>query len=812
MSRHTITAQKNHGKVALWCVWLLSMFCLNATGEVLEPVNRRTFSLDNVRITDGPFFHAQQTNVKYLLALDPDRLLVPYLREAGLTPKTQSYGNWENTGLDGHIGGHYLSALSLSWAATGQQPLKSRLDYMIAELAKAQAKNGGYLGGVPDGRSAWLAIKKGHISADLFSLNERWVPLYNIDKIYHGLRDAYILGKNQQARQMLIEMGDWMIDLTADLTDKQVQQMLYSEHGGLAEVFVDIGEISGEQRFITMARRLAHLKIVDPLLAGRDELTGLHANTQIPKVIGMARIAQATGDTAGYDGARFFWRTVTTNRSVSIGGNSVREHFHDPADFTSMIDDAQGPETCNTYNMLKLSELLYLHYGDPEYLAFYERATYNHILSSQHPDHGGLVYFTSMRPGHYRKYSSVDHSMWCCVGSGIENHSKYGELIYTRYGDDLEVNFFIPSKLQWREKGIILDQQTLFPDENSVQFHIMFTDKAERKSFALRIRKPAWSEKGLTIKVNGAPVAVNDEQGFLRLVRDWRSGDRITLELSPALYAEQLPDGKNYYSILFGPVVLASKIFVAGENSLSFVADDSRMGHVADGPVCPASQLPVIVGDPTDFLQGLHRQSGPLAFVADHHVAFADVKKRNASRKVELIPFFRLHDSRYQIYWPQLEPAGFNDYVAQLASDAMAREALAALIIDQVTPGQQQPEVEHQFKGENTRAGVNNGSHWRDATGWFSYALDNGAREAKKLRVRYFKGDSNRKFAIKVNDEIIAEVVLPATAKSSSEVSDFYEVDYPLSVTLQAAPTLTLVFIAREGSVAGGVYGIQLLR
>lgn len=787
---------------AVGCLLIVSI-----TASAASDTSRTLFPLNEVRITDGPFFHAQQVNVRYLLAMDPDRLLAPYLKEAGLKPKAESYGNWENSGLDGHIGGHYLSALSLAWAATGQPALKERLDYMIAQLRKAQTINKGYLAGIPKGKQAWEQIRSGEIKADLFSLNDRWVPLYNIDKVYHGLRDAYEFGGNQQAREMLIELGDWMISVTEKLSDDQVQHMLYSEHGGLASVFVDIARISGDARYLALAKRFAHLSIITPLLEKRDALTGLHANTQIPKIIGMEKIAEASGNTAWEEGAAFFWKTVTQNRSVSIGGNSVREHFHDTADFTPMVEDVEGPETCNTYNMLKLSKLLYLRTGDARYLNFYERATYNHILSSQHPDHGGLVYFTSMRPGHYRMYSSVEDSMWCCVGSGIENHSKYGELIYAAMGDDLEVNLFVPSTLEWPEKGITIDQQTLFPDENTVSIRVGIDQSVDEKNFAIRIRNPNWDSDVLKVKVNGRGEPVATKEGFTVLQRRWRDGDRVTFSLSPALYTEKLPDGQDYYSILFGPVVLSTKIQNPTDDKLHFVADDSRMGHVASGALCPTEALPVMLGDPSKFLKSLAREPGPLAFTAASHVGYADSEGAKPRPPVELIPFFRLHDSRYQIYWPQLQPAQFKSYVADLKASAQAAAVLAAMTVDEIIPGQQQPEVEHRFAGEDTHAGINNGHHWRDAGGWFGYQLDNSEQKATRLRVRYFRGDQGRSFTIRINGEILAVVQLPVATADA----DFYEVDYKLTPEMQQAKILQLKFTAGPGSIAGGIYGIRLL-
>jgi len=386
---------------------------------------------------DSPFKRAQDLDKKYLLDLDADRLLAPFLREAGLQKKAESYTNWENTGLDGHIGGHYVSALALMYASTGDEQIKNRLDYMISELKRCQDENGnGYIGGVPGGKAIWEEIAKGDIRASGFGLNNRWVPLYNIHKTYAGLRDAYLIAGNETAKDMLIKMTDWAIKLVSNLSEEQIQDMLRSEHGGLNETFADVAVITQNEKYLKLAHQFSHQLILNPLLAHEDKLTGLHANTQIPKVLGFKRIADIEGNESWSEASRFFWETVVEHRSVCIGGNSVREHFHPTNDFSSMITSNEGPETCNTYNMLRLSKMFYQTSLDKKYIDYYEKALYNHILSSQNPQTGGLVYFTQMRPGHYRVYSQPQTSMWCCVGSGIESHAKYGEMIYAHTSDD----------------------------------------------------------------------------------------------------------------------------------------------------------------------------------------------------------------------------------------------------------------------------------------------------------------------------------------------------------------------------------------
>ncbi len=478
-----------------------------------QPAPMQLFPLQNVRLLSSPFKDAQQTDLQYMLELDADRLLAPFLKDAGIPTQANNYGNWENTGLDGHIGGHYLSALSNMYAATGDTAVLHRLNYMLDILKKCQDKNGnGYVGGIPGGQTIWKDIAAGKINASTFGLNDKWVPLYNIHKLYAGLIDAYTIAGNMQAKTMLIKLADWFLQLAAGLSDDQIQLMLRSEHGGMNEVFADVAAITSDEKYLVMARKLSHKAILNPLLQQHDELNGIHANTQIPKVIGFMRVGEVARDSDWAKAANFFWNTVVTNRTISIGGNSVREHFNPTNDFSSMLESKEGPETCNSYNMLRLTKHLFLANSKALYINYYERTLYNHILSSQHPN-GGFVYFTPIRPRHYRVYSEPQESFWCCVGSGLENHGKYGELIYTHTDKDIFVNLFIPSILEWKERGITLKQENVFPNQESTQITLKLD---QPKLFALSFRYPSWVTKGkLVAKVNGQSVVIKQDDVML---------------------------------------------------------------------------------------------------------------------------------------------------------------------------------------------------------------------------------------------------------------------------------------------------------
>lgn len=736
--------------------FILALLLSVSLGKAQNRQQVSYFPLQDVKLLNSPFLQAQQTDLHYILSMNPDRLLAPFLREAGLTSKAPSYTNWENTGLDGHIGGHYLSALSMMYAATGDTAVYNRLNYMLNELHRAQQAVGtGFIGGTPGSLQLWKDIKAGNIRAGGFDLNGKWVPLYNIHKTYAGLRDAYLYAGSDLARQMLVDFTDWMIDITSDLSDEQIQDMLRSEHGGLNETFADVAEITGDKKYLELARRFSHKFILDPLIKEEDKLTGMHANTQIPKVIGYKRIAELSQDDKNWNhaaewdhAARFFWNTVVNHRSVCIGGNSVREHFHPSDNFTSMLNDVQGPETCNTYNMLRLTKMLYQDSPETNFADYYERALYNHILASQEPEKGGFVYFTPMRPGHYRVYSQPETSMWCCVGSGLENHTKYGEFIYAHQKDTLYVNLFIPSQLTWKEKGVTLTQETRFPDDGKVTLRI---DKAPKKGVTLKIRQPQWTghSKEYNVKINGKNEAsiVEENSNYLTLHRKWKKGDVITFNLPMKVNLEQIPDKKDYYAFLYGPIVLAASTGTGHLDGL--YADDSRGGHIAHGKQIPLQEVPMLIGNPESIRNSLHKKDdNQLIFTFDGNVYPAQ------NKTLELIPFFRLHNARYAIYFRQANEEQFKIIQKEMATAERKATELANQTVDLIFPGEQQPESDHGIQYEQAETGTNKDRHFRRTKGWFSYNLK-VKEEAGRIRITIQKNDCN-KVAILLNNNKLA--------------------------------------------------------
>ncbi len=761
----------------------------------------QSFDLSQVTLLESPFYKAQQTDMAYILEMEPDRLLAPFLIDAGLEPKAERYPNWENTGLDGHIGGHYLSALAMMYASTRNEQLKERLDYMVDQLGACQKKNGnGYVGGIPDGRKVWKDIAAGKIDAASFSLNGKWVPLYNIHKLFAGLRDAYQIAGQEKAKEILVDLTDWFYGVLSGLSDDQIQDMLRSEHGGLNEVFADVAAITREDKYLELAKRMSHQAILEPLLRKEDKLTGLHANTQIPKVVGYQRIAQLDDKEDWTDASDFFWQTIVNKRSVSIGGNSVREHFHPENDFSKMIESNQGPETCNTYNMLRLTKLLFLSKPKAAYMDYFERGLYNHILSSQNPE-GGFVYFTPMRPRHYRVYSQPHEGFWCCVGSGLENHGKYGEMIYARGENDLYVNLFIPSRLDWEEKGISLQQSTQFPYEENT-FLTLSLDQP--KQFALHIRYPEWVAPGkLLVKINGKKQKVTaGPSSFIVLDRTWSEGDQVEVVLPMQTTLEYLPDGSSWASFFHGPIVLAASTGTQDLNGL--FADNSRMGHVADGKFYPIEEAPLIVEKGKKIGKTVKAvKDKPLTFSVSQLVYPSEYQD------LELAPFFSLHDARYMLYWQVTAPENLENIKEQLRAREQEMLALEARTIDEVASGEQQPESEHNFKGENTEIGSTRGRSWRQASGWFSYQLQNSG-EGKIIRLVYEKQGRERKLDILLNDQLLKTVELENSWEEGLLTAD-YEIPSQLLEKISKG-YFELKIQAHQGAATGRIYQVMVLK
>lgn len=765
------------------------------------------FPLGDITLLDGPLKHARDLNVQVLLKYDCDRMLAPYRKEAGLQPRKPSYPNWD--GLDGHVGGHYLSALAIN-AATGNEECRKRMEYMISELQLVLDANNqrpeawchNYIGGVPNSAKMWTAFSKG----DFGPYFGTWAPFYNIHKMYAGLRDAWLYCGNEQAKNLFLKFCDWAVDITRDLNDEQMEKMLGNEHGGMNEVLADAYAITGEQKYLDCARRFSHRMLLVPLENGKDCLDNMHANTQIPKVIGYQRIAELAHDVQYHNASEYFWEIVTRQRSLALGGNSRREHFPTKENCIDYINDIDGPESCNTYNMLKLTEDLNRVKPNGMYGDFYETAMFNHILSAQHPQHGGYVYFTSARPRHYRNYSAPNEAMWCCVGTGMEDHGKYGQFVWTHdkgvkaEDDALYVNLFVASELNWKDRKMVIRQQTAFPyAETSV------VEVAKGKgTFILKVRKPSWCEN-FTVKGVGFDADSYEENGFVCMKRKWKKGDQVKISMPMHAYIKPMINVPQYVAIMYGPILLGMK--TGTEDMRSLIADDSRFGQYAGGKKLALDEAPILLPKHLDDIaKNLKPVPGkPLHFKLATHM--------ENTIDGELQPFFEIHDSRYMMYWLALGENDYKAYMQKLADEEKARQALEARTVDKVNPGEQQPETDHRMETDDSNKGNTEGIFFRDAKDghYFSYLMQTKGETNLSLQLKFWGQDEWRtsEFDIYVNDKLLCSV----NNSHRWRTTQFKTVDYAIpSEFVKGKKEIRVKFVAHKGKQVGQIYGVRLVK
>ncbi len=765
------------------CLLALSALSVHAQTPVRDRVQREAeeFRLEDVRLLDGPFKHAMMRDAEYLLRLKPDRLLSGFRKEAGLKPKAEAYGGWESMTIAGHSLGHYLSACALMFAATGDARFRERVNYIIAELDECQRANGnGYVAAIPNGKKIFQEISKGDIRVQPFDLNGGWVPWYTLHKLFAGLLDAHRYLQSTKALGIAVKLADFSDATVAKLSEEQFQRMLGCEHGGMNEVLAELYARTGNEKYLQLSRRFHHKAVLEPLAHQEDRLQGLHANTQIPKLIGLARRYELTLDPDDKTAAEFFWQRVVQHHTYVNGGNSDGERFGPPDKLNNRLSQDTS-ETCNTYNMLKLTRHLFEWHAAAEYADYYERALYNHILASQDPDDGMVCYYVPMKAGSKKLYSKPFDSFWCCVGTGMENHAKYGEAIYFHKDDRLWVNLFIPSELNWREKGLTLRQETLYPESEKVNFTI----KAQWPvSFSLRFRNPGWTTKGVSVVINGRPRLVTTNPGsFIEIKRTWKTGDRVELTIPMSLRLETMPDNPHRVAVLYGPTVLAGDLGAEDETSVmlepALMTDDRQ----------PSEWLKPVANEPLTFRT-------------------TNTGKPN---DVTLYPFYRMHHKRYAVYWDLLNDQQWAAREANYRSELERVRRLEALTIDFVQPGEAKVESEHNLQGERMDAGENQGRQWRHARagGWLSFDLKVPADTPVSLVCSYWGSETGpRTFDILVDGTKVATQSL-----QNDKPGEFFDVTYAIPQSLTRGKSkITIRFSGQPGNMAGGFYGVRVIR
>ena len=781
------------------------LFICAATGiNAQDKLYPNEFPLSQITLLEGPLKHARDLNIETLLKYDCDRLMAPYRKEAGLTPKAKCYPNWD--GLDGHVGGHYLTAMAIN-AATGNEECRKRMEYIISEIAEcaeANCKNHpqwgvGYMGGMPNSQNIWNGFKDG----DFRVYSGSWAPFYNLHKMYAGLRDAWLYCDNEQAKSLFLQFCNWAIHITSGLSDEQMERMLGNEHGGMNEVLADAYAITHEQKYLDCAKRFSHKRLFTPMSQRQDCLDNMHANTQVPKVIGFERISELSGNEDYHVASSFFWDIVTGERSLAFGGNSRREHFPAKDACMDFINDIDGPESCNTNNMLKLTEDLHRRNPEARYADYYELATFNHILSTQHPEHGGYVYFTPARPRHYRNYSAPNEAMWCCVGTGMENHGKYGQFIYTHAGDALFVNLYAASQLDWKERGITLRQETAFPySENST-----ITIAEGKGTFNLMVRYPGWVHPGeFKVSVNGKPAdIITGPSSYVSINRKWKKGDVVNINFPMHSSLRYLPNEPQYVALMHGPILLGMK--TGTESMASLIADDSRFGQYAGGPKQPIDKAPILINND---IASIPSQLTPVSGKPLHFTLSTRTENKIEG---ELQPFFEIHDSRYMIYWLALTEGSYKQYIDNIAKQEQERQALEASTVDKVQPGEQQPETDHQMETDESYTGNTNNVFYRDARNghYFSYLMQTDGLTNLKLRLKYWGvGEwKSHEFDIYIDDVLLRSI----NNTGKYRISEFKAETYDIPATLlQDKKQVRVKFVAKPNKQIGEIYEVRLIK
>jgi len=742
------------------------------------PFKAHAFRLEDVRLLEGPFQHAMELDEKYLLELDVDRLLHNFRINAGLPSTAQPLGGWEEPKceLRGHFVGHYMTACAEMYASTGDARFKTKGDAVVAGLAECQSKLGsGYLSAYPE--SFIDRVEK---------RTQVWAPYYTLHKILAGLLDMYVYADNKQALEIAKRFGDWTVARNSKLTDEQMQSMLNTEHGGMNEALANLYALTGEKKYLDISLRFNHHRLLDPAERGEDNLTGLHANTQFPKFIGNARQYELTGDTALYRAVVFFWSTVTRERSYVIGGNSDGEMFS-PKERLSQALGPNTTETCNTYNMLKLTRHLFGLDPQAEYADYYERALFNHILASQNPETGMMCYYVPLRSGSRRNYNGVNDSFWCCTGTGVENHAKYVDSIVFHEDNDLFVNLFIASEVNWKTKGLKVRQETKFPDEGSTRL-VLTADKSAEAG--IKLRRPFWAVSGFEVRVNGKPESLACQpSNYARIRRKWKTGDTIEVTMPFSLRLEAFKDNSDRFAFMNGPLVLGAEV-------------DARKPFpaIVAGKETLVASLKPVAGKANTF------QASPEVF---------RVPGEQTGEPVVLRPFHQLYNCRYETYWDRFTPEQWQSKQEEYAKELARRKELEARTVDLVNAGEEQDERDHDMKGENTDTREFNDRTFRFANtnGWFSWTMKVLPDQPQELSVALFGGGRGpTAYDIFVDDAKIATEQLSGFGNNGRRQPPEPKV-YALSAEmLKGKSKIVVKFQAPPGSRGGSISTVRILK
>jgi uncharacterized protein len=741
-----------------------------------------TFSLKDVKLLDGsPFKTAMEKDAAYLLLIEPDRLLYRFCQNAGLPAKSEIYGGWESEGLSGHTLGHYLSACALFYSNTGNVEFKNRVDYIVSELARCQqARKTGYVGAIPDEDTLWAKVSRGEIRSGGFDLNGAWSPWYTVHKVMAGLVDAYLYCHNQQAFKVVTGIADWTELIMKKLTEEQRIRMLNCEYGGMQDVLVNIYSISGNRRYLDLSYKFDDEFIMGQLAKGIDPMAGKHSNTNVPKAIGAARRFELTNSESDHKIATFFWQIMALHQSYVIGGNSNYEYLGEPDKLNDRLSD-NTCETCNSYNMLKLTRHLFAWQPDSRLFDFYERTLYNHILSSQNPETGMMCYFTPLRMGTRKQFSDQFNTFTCCVGSGMENHSKYAEAIYNETQDgDLYVNLFIPSELSWRTRNATIKLETGFPYNNKVTVSVGLK---KSQAFSLFIRQPAWANGGIAVTVNKKPVKIiSNASGYAEINRRWKDSDKIDIILPMDLHSESMPDNADRIAFLYGPVVLAADL------------GDSLPDPVFGTPVLLTGNRNI-----NDWLKP-----------DDLKTLTFKTKGIGQPKDITLKPFYTLYNKYYSVYFDFFTKAGWLTRQVEYEAEKKQQQLIEERTIDYLRVGEMQPERDHNLIAtEKSYVDIALGRAGREARrdNNFTFTMKVKPGAANILLLTYIGDDKDRKF-----DVLVDGVKIACVEWNGGTTGKFYDNEYVIPADVISNKTsVTIKIDATYGKTAGRIFGCRII-
>ena len=790
--------------VAGGSAWLVSSgFAQKITLAVADTA--RPLPLTAVRLTGGPLKKAQDLDAAYLLSLDPDRMLSFYRKRAGLPQKAEGYTGWDADGrqLTGHIAGHHLSACSLMYSARGDARFKERADYIVSEIKTCQDANAdGFAGALPGVKEAFADVAKGNIKAANFDLHGLWSPWYTLHKTFAGLRDAYRHTGNKAALDIAVKFGGWADKYLAPMDDATIQRMLACEFGGMNEMMADLFADTGDRRWLDLSYKFEHKAVLDPLKHGEDPLSSLHGNTQVPKLIGSASRYAYAGNKDDLTAATVFWDRVVNHHTFATGGHGKDEYFREP-DHLGNITEGRTAETCNVYNMLKLTRKLFALQPDVRYAEFHERALFNHILGSMDSDDGATCYMVPVGSGVRREYADMNRSFTCCVGTGMESHALHGLGIYYESGtgsrepaagQKLYVNIYAPSTAQWESAGVKLTMDTSFPEGDTATLKL---DVRTPKPLTIALRRPSWAGDGFAVRVNGQAIGSLAPAGsYVEINRTWKAGDEISLLLPKVLKLDRLQDNPAKAAVLWGPLVLAGDLGAA-----------PRRGDDGDGDgVRSAAPDPVALVTDRPVAEWLKPAAGkPGVFTAS---GIARTISTQAPIDVEFSPFFSMHRRTYAAYWDVLTPADLSARARELTAERERLRALEAATISAVTIGDRESEKTFNQQGQETSVIRTDGRSGRRAVKWFSYDLPLKAQTMATL-VATYNGDQRRARSF---DVLIDGQKVASESQPQSSVSKFYDKEYAIPPELMRhKETLTVRFEATNGLEVTPVFGVRLI-